>query len=93
MRGFAVRRGDHVFGYVNRCPHAGHPLDWHPDRFLSVDESHIQCASHGALFTIESGLCVAGPCPGQRLTPIALEVDGDEVVFVGDPDEMAARLA
>ncbi len=93
LRGFAVRRGAHVFGYVNRCPHAGHPLDWHPDRFLSIDESHIQCASHGALFAIETGRCVAGPCTGRQLTPIALAVDGEEVVFFGDPDELARRYA
>ena len=26
FHGFVVRRGDSVFGYVDRCPHAGLPL-------------------------------------------------------------------
>ncbi|MAT66027.1 MAG: (2Fe-2S)-binding protein [Gammaproteobacteria bacterium] len=72
-----VRRGGSVHGYINRCPHAGSPLDWMPDQFLSLDKRHIQCATHDALFTLDAGECVAGPCVGDRLTPVALElVDG-----------------
>lgn len=26
LRGFVVKVGDAVRGYLNRCPHAGHPL-------------------------------------------------------------------
>ncbi|BAZ95304.1 uncharacterized protein FOKN1_2947 [Thiohalobacter thiocyanaticus] len=66
-----------MYGYINRCPHAGSPLDWMPDQFLSLDQRHIQCATHAALFTLDGGECVAGPCVGDRLTPVALElVDG-----------------
>jgi len=32
--------------------------------------SLIQCATHGALFLIESGECIAGPCAGQSLTAL-----------------------
>ena len=32
-----VRVGEEVCGYVNRCPHAGHPLDLLPHRFLTAD--------------------------------------------------------
>jgi nitrite reductase/ring-hydroxylating ferredoxin subunit len=69
-----VRRGEAVHGYINRCPHAGSPLDWMPDQFLSLDKQHIQCATHDALFTLEGGECVPGPCVGDRLTPVALRV-------------------
>ncbi len=69
-----VRRGRSVFGYVNRCPHAGYPLNWLPDRFLSRDGSLIQCASHGARFELQTGLCVAGPCVGRSLRRVPLEV-------------------
>jgi len=30
----------------------------------------LQCATHGALFLIESGECVVGPCAGQFLQPL-----------------------
>ena len=74
LRGFVVRVGATVRGYLNRCPHAGHPLDLLPQRFLTADGSLILCSSHGALFEKSTGLCVAGPCAGRALTPIALQV-------------------
>lgn len=75
---FLVRKGTAVYGYRNTCPHTGGPLDWQPDEFLDDDREHIMCATHAALFRIEDGYCLAGPCRRQNLTPIALEiVDGD----------------
>jgi len=74
LRGFVVQVGDTVRGYLNRCPHAGHPLDLLPGRFLTADGTLILCSSHGALFEKASGYCVAGPCMGRALTPLALQV-------------------
>lgn len=74
---FVVRRGETVFAYLNHCPHTGSPLDWQPDKFLNLDRTLIQCATHMALFRIEDGRCLAGPCVGQALTPVAVTlVDG-----------------
>ncbi|HEB96078.1 MAG TPA: Rieske (2Fe-2S) protein [Sedimenticola thiotaurini] len=67
LDGFLVRQGDRVFAYVNSCPHTGAPLDWNPDQFLDTSGSLVQCAIHGARFVIDSGLCVHGPCAGDRL--------------------------
>ena len=50
LRGFVVRRGPVVRGYVNHCPHAGFPLNWHPDQFLAPDAPLLLCVMHGALF-------------------------------------------
>jgi nitrite reductase/ring-hydroxylating ferredoxin subunit len=72
--GFVVRRGDSVYGYVNVCPHAGHALNWKPDAFLTRDGNLIMCSAHGAVFEIETGLCVAGPCPGQSLRRLTVRV-------------------
>jgi nitrite reductase/ring-hydroxylating ferredoxin subunit len=74
LRGFLVRVRGEVHGYVNRCPHAGHPLNLEPHRFLTHDGSLILCCSHGALFEKSTGYCVAGPCAGNSLERIALEV-------------------
>jgi nitrite reductase/ring-hydroxylating ferredoxin subunit len=77
--GFLVRRGDRVFAYRNYCMHVGHPLNWKPDEFLTRDRKHIICASHGAMYEIASGLCVAGPCAGRTLDALEVTVNGDEI--------------
>ena len=71
---FIIRRGNAVFAYENACPHVGTPLDWVQDQFLSEDGSHIVCATHGAKFNIEDGMCFSGPCHGVPLPPIAVEI-------------------
>ena len=81
---FLVRQGARVHAYLNRCPHTGAPLDWVPDRFLSLDGEHIQCATHDARFRIADGLCVAGPCSGDRLQPLALRVEAGQVYLEAD---------
>lgn len=72
---FVVRRGSSVYGYRNSCPHTGAPLDWMPNEFLSLDRRHIQCAMHAALFRLADGMCVAGPCAGDALSSVALQVE------------------
>jgi nitrite reductase/ring-hydroxylating ferredoxin subunit len=75
---FLVRRGASVAGYLNSCPHTGGPLDWVEGQFLDQTRQQIVCATHGAIFAIADGLCIAGPCAGERLTPVALrESEGD----------------
>ena len=78
---FAVRQDDRVFVYVNSCPHIGTPLDWLPDRFLLHDGSRIICATHGAEFRIADGECLLGPCLGQRLESVVIQIK-DGTVFV-----------
>ncbi len=74
LRGFVVRVGDQVRGYINHCPHAGHPLNLRPHQFLTADGALILCCSHGALFEKLTGLCIAGPCPGRNLRAIPLQI-------------------
>ena len=64
---FALRVDNHIYAYWNICPHMGIPLNWVPNRFLDFDKALIQCSSHGALFNIETGKCIAGPCNGESL--------------------------
>ena len=80
---FVVHKHNQVFAYQNSCPHTGGPLDWLPDRFLNLDGDLIQCATHDALFRIEDGACVAGPCNGRGLTPLPLALRDGEVYLVG----------
>ena len=93
LRGVVVRLGDSVRGYVNRCPHAGHPLNLLPERFLTPDGTLLLCSSHGALFEKATGYCVAGPCAGRSLTPVALEVTCGFVLLGADVDLNALAAA
>lgn len=80
FHGFVVRRGEAVFGHVDRCPHAGVPLARDLDDYLTADGGLIVCDWHGALFEIASGACVGGPCVGQRLTPWPVAVIDGAIV-------------
>ncbi|MBX3481281.1 MAG: Rieske (2Fe-2S) protein [Caulobacter sp.] len=66
--GFVVRAGGTLSGWVDSCPHAGWPLAM-ADRYLTREKDLILCAGHGALFRLEDGVCVAGPCAGRALEP------------------------
>jgi nitrite reductase/ring-hydroxylating ferredoxin subunit len=67
---FIIRKNNDVFAYLNQCPHLGVRLDWQPDKFLNYEKEFIQCSTHGALFLIETGKCIAGPCSGCHLPKI-----------------------
>jgi len=81
---FAVRHGDAVFVYMNVCPHVGTALDWAPDRFLTADGARIVCATHGALFDIEGGVCVQGPCVGDRLEAVPVRIVNGAILVPED---------
>ncbi len=72
---FLVRQADRLYGYENSCPHTGGPLDWTPDQFLDLDGRWIQCATHDALFAIQDGSCIAGPCAGDRLNALDVQLE------------------
>jgi nitrite reductase/ring-hydroxylating ferredoxin subunit len=83
---FLIRRGDAVYAYENSCPHRFTPLDWRPDRFLDRDGSHILCATHGALFRVEDGFCLSGPCVGASLRRVAIARRGTALYLDEDSD-------
>ena len=88
FRGIVVRRGGTVAAYANICPHKGHPLNLAEDDFLITVPGGgqlLRCASHGALFVPENGLCVFGPCSGRSLRRLECRV-ADGVVLVKAPD-------
>lgn len=80
-KGFAVRHEGEVRAYVNRCPHLGVELDWQPGEFFEESGLYFICSTHGAIFEPASGLCIAGPCRGASLQPIAV-VEREGQVFL-----------
>jgi nitrite reductase/ring-hydroxylating ferredoxin subunit len=77
---FIVNHGGRHFAYVNRCPHAGTPLDLWPNEFLTEDGGYLICATHGAVFEPDTGRCLEGPCPGARLEALRVEQDGESLL-------------
>jgi nitrite reductase/ring-hydroxylating ferredoxin subunit len=78
---FAVRQDNDIFAYWNLCPHRNTPLNWVPNQFLDAENQLIQCALHGALFEIDSGLCIHGPCSGESLQTVELRCE-DQFYFI-----------
>ena len=68
------RLGDEVRAWLNICPHAGRRLDWAPGQFLKSKDGHLVCAAHGASFELDRGDCVAGPCRGDALRAVQVQV-------------------
>lgn len=86
----AVRKGAAIYAYLNSCPHIGTPLnldagfssdDMQGGKFLSLDKQNIQCSTHGALFRIEDGFCIYGPCQNQSLDPVPVTIRNNTVIL------------
>ena len=83
FKGFVVRQGNQVYAYQNYCRHVGHPLNWAPDSFLTKDRTQIICSSHGAVYEIDSGLCIGGPCLGKELRRVECDVRDGTIIVRG----------
>ncbi|MDR7099704.1 nitrite reductase/ring-hydroxylating ferredoxin subunit [Lysobacter niabensis] len=73
------RQGEAVRAWLNICPHAGRRLDWAPGQFLKSREGLLVCAAHGASFELVQGECVGGPCRGEALRVVPVEVRDGQV--------------
>ena len=89
---FLVRRNDQVFAYRNQCPHTGASLEWMPDRSLDISGEWIQCTLHGALFEIETGRCVRGPCLGESLKSVKIKFDNKDTGLLDHIDRVGVTL-
>ena len=81
IEGFLVKNDGQYFAYKNSCPHTGSPLDWLEHQFLDSEGALIQCAVHDARFFIDTGECVVGPCHGQSLEKLEIEIK-DEGIYL-----------
>jgi nitrite reductase/ring-hydroxylating ferredoxin subunit len=79
LEGFVVYKAPNVYAYKNSCPHIGMNLEFTKDKFLDAELNYIQCSMHGALFEIENGLCVHGPCLNQSLTALPAKIEDEQV--------------
>jgi nitrite reductase/ring-hydroxylating ferredoxin subunit len=79
---FAVRYEGVARAYLNRCMHLPQEMDWNSGEFFDDECEYIVCASHGALYRPQDGVCVSGPCRGASLIPIAVEESAGGVFWL-----------
>ena len=80
---FIVRHDGHLRAWRNACPHVdGAPMAWRKDAYTNAAGTHIVCSAHGALFEPATGRCVQGPCIGQGLKAIEIDIRSDGSVWL-----------
>lgn len=79
---FITQRDGAFFAYQNLCPHLQVNLEYMEDQFLDMDKEYIICSTHGALFNVEDGECIWGPCQGESLTMVAIEIHSDGGIYL-----------
>ena len=79
---FIQNHDGNIYAYVNVCPHAGTPLNMEEGRFMEKSGKYLMCHTHGALFQLDDGLCVAGPCNGAKLQAVAVKVEKGLILVV-----------
>jgi len=82
--GFAVRFSGMVYAYLNQCAHVPVEMDWSPGQFFDHSRLYLICSFHGAMYEPETGRCVAGPCRGARLRPLAVCEENGQVYWLPD---------
>jgi len=75
--------------YLNRCPHTGVNLNWQPNQCFDFTEQYLVCSVHGALFQPDDGKCIYGPCLGQSLKSISLEIESGNIFIYSESLKMA----
>lgn len=77
--GFLARFQGQLVAYENICRHLPVSLDFNKGNFFTGDGLHFVCQTHGATYEPLTGLCVLGPCQGQSLKALVIEVIADEI--------------
>jgi nitrite reductase/ring-hydroxylating ferredoxin subunit len=73
---FAIRFEGKVHAYLNRCTHVPMEMDYQPNRFFDSSGQYLICATHGAMYSPDSGACQGGPCRGGLVKIAVSEHDG-----------------
>jgi nitrite reductase/ring-hydroxylating ferredoxin subunit len=81
---FVVRWRAVPYAYVNECMHQATELDWNAGDFFDESKLYLMCATHGAMYEPDSGLCVSGPCRGARLSAIHIVERDGSIVCAAD---------
>ena len=75
-----IKHDESYIAYENLCPHQNRRMDYSAGKFLISKLGNIICPAHGAEFNFANGLCINGPCLGQSLKPIHIQLN-EKTVF------------
>lgn len=78
--GFVIRFKGKAYAYVNQCAHVPVELDWKEGEFYTPTKDYLICATHGAHYEPDTGLCALGPCKGKSLKPMVLAEENGEIM-------------
>jgi nitrite reductase/ring-hydroxylating ferredoxin subunit len=79
---FIARLGDAAYAYLNWCPHTQVLLDQVPGKFFDRRHNYIICGMHAARFRVADGFCIGGPCEGESLKPVQIEIQEGTVYLL-----------
>ena len=74
------RLHNHLFAWVDRCPHAGAPL-----RLGKRQGEELTCARHGWVFNLLTGQSIPEDNPTFRLVSVPVKIDGEQVLVAVPP--------
>ncbi|GAC1356085.1 MAG: hypothetical protein NVSMB47_09520 [Polyangiales bacterium] len=77
-----AKKAGRIYAYANVCRHIPLPLDLGDGDVAAADRRHFLCHHHGARYRIEDGACASGPCDGESLLPLGVEIVAGELFLV-----------
>ena len=77
-RGVVIHHDGDFFAFRNLCPHWSTPLDEDGPGLFDPATSELVCQTHGARFELTTGRCTTGPCRGQSLESLSVDVDDED---------------
>ena len=81
IEAFLIRFDGEYYAYKNRCAHLTLPLDMDDNDFFTIDFRGLICKTHGAVYLPDDGLCIGGPCLGESLEALPIEVRDNSVLL------------
>ncbi len=77
-----IFQDDKYTAFKNFCPHQGRRMNYSVGQFLTTPQGNLVCPAHGAEFNPTDGLCINGPCLGQSLESIHIQLNDDSVFAI-----------
>lgn len=68
-----------VRAFINECKHLPIPLDAGSGEYLTEDGMFFLCSTHGAMYRVDDGYCIEGPCQGSSLNPLPVVIENGRV--------------
>ena len=78
---FVVRYNGAPHAYLNRCAHVPIELDLLPGKLFDLTGHYLVCATHGAHYRADTGVCEMGPCRGAALRRLPVHERDGHIVF------------